>query len=261
MSKDIEYTVFTKPWKMALPDLGKFISGMGFDGIELPVRPDYQVEPENVAKGLPEAAKVLGDYGVRISSVAGPTDEVTIAACAEAGVPIIRICISIDSDGYLATEASWQRKLDELLPALEEHQVAIGIQNHCDRCIGSAIGTLRLIEKYDPAAVCAVWDPAHCALDGEPPDLAADILWSHLRLVNLKNAIWRRKTGPEAEDVVWSKYWTSGRQGLASWPEVAAALKKRGYTGDVCLTAEYSDHDAVDRLIVEDLAYAKSLFE
>jgi hypothetical protein len=28
----------------------------------------------------------------------------------------------------------------------------------------------------------------------------------------------------------------------------------------VCLTAEYSDHDAVDRLIAEDIAFAKALF-
>jgi len=37
--------------------------------------------------------------------------------------------------------------------------------------------------------------------------------------------------------------------------------KKRNFSGDICLTAEYSDHDAVDRLIAEDIAFAKSLFE
>lgn len=261
MTANVEFTVFTKPWKMPLPELGKFISDLGFDGIEFPVRPGYPVEPEDVAKGLPEAAKILGDYGVRISTIAGPTDEQTIAACAEAGIPIIRICISVGDEGYLAMEKEWKQKFDELLPALEEHDVAIGIQNHCGKCVGSAIGTLRLIEDYDPKYVCAVWDPAHCALAGEPPDLAADIMWSHLRLVNLKNAFWRRSTGPEAEDVRWGWYWTTGRQGLASWTDVANELKKRAYEGDVCLTSEYSDRDSVGRLIADDLAFAKSLFE
>ena len=82
----------------------------------------------------------------------------------------------------------------------------------------------------------------------------------YLGLVNLKNAIWRRTTGPEAANVEWRSYWTSGRQGLASWPAVANELRARGYEGDVCLTAEYSDQDAVDRLIAEDIAFAKSLF-
>jgi len=41
---------------------------------------------------------------------------------------------------------------------------------------------------------------------------------------------------------------------------VVEELKRRGYQGVVCLTAEYSDHDAVDRLIAEDIAFARSLF-
>jgi hypothetical protein len=41
---------------------------------------------------------------------------------------------------------------------------------------------------------------------------------------------------------------------------VAAELKRRNYTGVICLTAEYSDEPAVNRLIAEDLAYAKALF-
>jgi hypothetical protein len=42
---------------------------------------------------------------------------------------------------------------------------------------------------------------------------------------------------------------------------VATELKKRDYSGVVCLTAEYSDHDAVNRLIAEDVAFAKGLLE
>jgi hypothetical protein len=79
-------------------------------------------------------------------------------------------------------------------------------------------------------------------------------------MVNLKNAFWRRRNGPEADHAQWDTYWTSGRQGLASWPRVAAELKRRHWRGVLCLSAEYSDHDAVNRLIVDDLAFARSLF-
>jgi sugar phosphate isomerase/epimerase len=259
MSHQIGFAVFTKPWKMPLDELGAFISGLGFDGIELPVRPGYQVEPETVSE-LPKAARVLGEHGVKIYSVAGPTDEATIAACAEAGVPIIRTMVRIGEDGYLATEARTQREYDALIPLLDRYGVQIGVQNHCDRFVCNAMGIRHLIERYDPKHICAVWDAAHNALNGGDPELAIDIVWSHLRMVNLKNAIWLRTTGPEAEYVRWKHYWTSGRQGLASWPRVAAELKRRSYCGPICLTAEYSDHDAVDRLIAEDIAFARSLF-
>jgi sugar phosphate isomerase/epimerase len=258
---DITFTVFTKPWKMDIPELGRHVAGLGFDGIELPVRPGYPVHPENVAAELPRAARLLADYGLKIASIAGPTDEKTIAACAEAGVPVLRICEGIGADeSYPEAEARMQRQYDALVPLLDRYGVTLGIQNHCDRFVCNAMGLRSLIGKYDPKRVAAVWDAAHNALNGEDPELALDILWPHLCMVNLKNAFWRRVNGPEAEDVRWRPCWTSGRQGLASWPRVAAELKRRGYAGVVCLTAEYSDEPSVDRLIAEDIAFARSLF-
>ncbi|HRR91473.1 MAG TPA: sugar phosphate isomerase/epimerase, partial [bacterium] len=66
-------------------------------------------------------------------------------------------------------------------------------------------------------------------------------------------------TGPELE-AEWEIYWTSGKQGLASWRRVAEYLKKRNYRGVICLTAEYTTKDEVDRLIAEDIKFARSLF-
>ena len=259
-SQKIELSVFTKPWKMPVPKLAKFVSRLGFDAIELPVRPGYQVEPKNVAKELPKAAGQLAEFGVRIASVAGPTDEATIAACAEAGIPIIRVMVRIGEEGYMTTEARVRKEYDALLPLLEECGVKLGVQNHCGRFVSNAMGIRHLIADYDPQYIGAVWDAAHNALNGEDPELAIDIIWSHLCIVNLKNAFWLRATGPEAEHVQWRPYWTSGRQGLASWPRVAAELKKRNYEGVICLTAEYSDKQSVNRLIAEDIAFARSLF-
>ena len=75
MGGKILFSVFTKPWPtVSLPELGKFVSDLGFDGIELPVRPGYQVAPENV-NDLVRAAKALAKFDVQILSVAGPADE------------------------------------------------------------------------------------------------------------------------------------------------------------------------------------------
>jgi sugar phosphate isomerase/epimerase len=259
MHAGISFGVFTKPWKMPVDELAEFVARLGFDTVELPVRPGYQVEPENVRQ-LPMAARRLAECGVRISSVAGPTDELTVAACAEAGVPMIRTMVQIGPDGYLGSVARAQTTFDDLLPALERWGVTVGVQNHCGRFVTNASGLRQLVGKYDPRCIGVVWDAAHNALGGEEPDLALDIVWSHLCLVNLKNAFWQRVNGPEASYAEWRPYWTSGRQGLACWPRVAAELKKRGYRGGICLTAEYDDHGDVDRLVAEDLAFARSLF-
>jgi sugar phosphate isomerase/epimerase len=258
---NVQFTVFTKPWRMDLPELGKFVSDLGFDGVEFPVRPGYPVDPDNVEKGLPGAVRILGDFGLSIASIAGPTDEKTIAACAECEVPVIRICQGIDSSiGYMASEVKIQKEYDAIVPLLDKYGVTLGVQNHVGQCICNAMGLKHLIEKYDPRHVAAVWDAGHNGLEGEEPEMALDIVWSHLCMVNWKSSFWMRCNGPEAECSEWSAYWTTGPQGRAQWARIANELKRRNYNGPICLTAEYTKEHEVDRLIAEDIKYAKSLF-
>ncbi len=262
MSEDtVDFTVFTKPWRTPLPELGHCIHGLGFAGVELPVRPGYQVEPDGVERGLPAAARTLAEFGLRIDSVAGPTDLRTIAACAEAGVRLIRVCIGIPPNrGYLDHQRQIQRQFARLVPALDRYGVAIGVQNHAGRDVANAMGLRHLVGPFDPTHVCAVWDPAHCALAGEVPELAADILWSHLRLVNLKNGIWDRRSPPQARYAQYRPVWVGGREGLCPWPAVVEQLRRRHYAGTVCLTAEYSDPSSLERRVAADLDFARSLF-
>lgn len=257
----VRFSVFTKPWRAPLPELARHVQGLGFTGVELPIRPGFQITPGRVAQDLPGAARLLADFGLRITSVAGPTDEATIGACAEAGVPLLRTMVEIGPEGYLAAEARARRNFDALVPLLERAGVTVGVQNHCDRYVCHALGLRRLVERYDPRHIGAVWDAAHNALNGEDPELAIEIVWPHLRLVNLKNAVWERAPGPDGAPAAWRQCWTSGRDGLASWPRVAAELQARGYAGTVCLSAEYSDEAALDRLVREDLAFARALFD
>ncbi|MCM8760392.1 MAG: sugar phosphate isomerase/epimerase [Candidatus Omnitrophica bacterium] len=264
MNKDkIQFTVFTKPWKIPAKELARYVKHLGFNGVELPVRDGYEVTPENVEKKLPEVVKIFADNGLTVPSIAPfpPVQEKVIASCGNANVKIIRMCVEISPEiGYMKTMKQLWKEFDELVPVLERYNVSIGIQNHCDLFIPHALGIRYLIERYSPKHFCAVWDPMHCALNGEDPRLAVDILWDYLGMVNLKNAYWRRTTGTEAEYVQWKYYLTSGRQGLASWPLVAQVLKERNYKGIICLTAEYTDERSVDRLIKEDIEFAKSLF-
>ena len=139
-------TVFTKPWKVPLPELARHIRALGFDGIEMPVRPGYSVTPENVTEELPRAVSILADHNLTIASIAGPTDERTLAACATTGVPIIRICVGHREDEtYTQGEARLQREFEALVPRLAAHGVTLGIQNHS----GAGMSAIR--------RACAVW--------------------------------------------------------------------------------------------------------
>lgn len=261
MTNPYRFSVFTKPWKTTpIPELGRKIRAFGFDGVELPVRPGFQVQPEAIARDLPEAQRQLRDCGLEILSVATTPTHEAIRVCGALGISIIRVMADIGPDDYIATERRLRATYQALLPALRDAGVAIGVQNHNGRFVAHAVGLRDLLAPFDPKLVGAIWDVAHNALNGEVLDLALEIVWPHMLMVNLKNAFWRRTNGPEAMTAEWDAFWTSGRHGLASWPNVARMLKQRGYAGPICLPAEYSDEPAVDRLIAEDIAYARSLF-
>lgn len=264
-------SVFTKPWTEPLPHLAEKLVGLGFDGVELAVRPGYQVVPEEALTALPKAVQTLADAGLSTPSIAGNMDEATIEACGAAGVGIIRICAPIDmSKGYMASVDAYRRQFDALLPALERNGVAIGVQNHYGTHIGSAVGLAHLLQPYDPKHICGVLDMAHCAVDGEPVEMAVDIAGRHMNgLVNFKAASHLRANGPELE-AEYVVHWSTYDHGGYSWRSLVQALHAANFSGTYCMPAEYSEQagkrgqrmgDDVLPFLRKDIAHLKALVD
>lgn len=262
MNKEgITFAAFTKPWMtQSLDEIGRMLSQMGFDGVEFSLRNGYQIEPAKAKTGLKELVNVMSHYGVTVTSIAGPTDENIFEACAEAKVPIIRILAPLNLEkGYVPAVAEAKGKIEKLIPLCEKYHVKIGIQHHFGPMISHSMELYQLIKDYDPRSVGAIWDSAQSILAGEEVAQGLDIIWPYLCLVNLKNVFYLRTNGPESP-AKWQRYFTTGKQGLASWPDIAAYLKKRQYQGAICITHEYSNQNDVNKLLAEDITYAKSLF-
>jgi sugar phosphate isomerase/epimerase len=260
--QDVRFAVFTKPWPAgSIEELADRVRGLGFDGAEVPVRPGFQVEPDNAEKGLPELVERFADRQLTVVSIASVLEEPIFAACATAGVTLIRVMAPVIRGRYLESEANLQRRLADAVPLCERYGVRVGVQQHYGDNVTDAVGLRSLLDGVDNRWVGAIWDAAHDALAGMAPENGLDIMWDRLFLVNLKNAFYFRTNGPEADEAQWGRHFTTGPQGMASWPRIAAELRRRQYRGAVCLTAEYTDEHAVDRLCRQDLAYARGLFE
>lgn len=260
--QDVRFAVFTKPWPAdSIEELAERVQGLGFDGAEVPVRPGFQVEPDNAEKGLPELVERFADRQLTVVSIASVLEEPVFAACAAAGVTLIRVMAPVTRGRYLESEANLRRRLADAVPLCERYAVRVGVQQHYGDNVTDAVGLRSLLDGVDDRWVGAIWDAAHDALAGLAPESGLDVVWDRLFLVNLKNAFYFRTNGPEAEGAQWGRHFTTGPHGMASWPRVAAELRRRQYRGAVCLTAEYTDEDAVDRLCRQDLVYARGLFE
>lgn len=257
----IIFSAFTKPWMtQSLDEIGTMLNHLGFDGVEFSLRNGYQIEPANAMDGLPKLVKIMANHGITVTSIASDPTEPVLAACANAGIPIIRILAPLDlKKGYAAAIQEFKVYLDQLVPLCEKYKVKIGIQHHFGPMISHSMELLQLLKDYDPNYIGAIWDSAQSILAGEEVEQGLDIIWPYLCLINLKNVYYHRTSGPES-DATWQRYFTTGRQGLAPWPKIADYLKSRQYRGAICITHEYTNQTEVNRLLAEDIHYARSLF-
>jgi sugar phosphate isomerase/epimerase len=272
------FSVFTKPWKtQSLEELGVLVKNMGFDAVEYPLRDGYQVQPAEGVKGIVRLAGTLAKAGVAVTSLAAGIDvqttdgkgevagvnEAVFQGCGEAGIPVIRICQSFNrSLGFRENMDVLRRKYNAVLPYCRKYNVTLGIQMHYGMAdITGSYDSLILLKDYDPKYIAAVWDAGHSGLAGENPRYALDCLWNNLCMVNFKAAYWfRSNPAAFAEEAQWGVHWVTGPNGMGSWKTAVDYLKQKGYTGTVCLPAEYSDEPNVEKYTREDIAYIKGLF-
>ncbi|MFI6826769.1 sugar phosphate isomerase/epimerase family protein [Kribbella sp. NPDC050241] len=245
------WSVFTKPWA-GLPgdELGRLVAGLGFAGAEVPVRDTSYVTPAAAETELPKFTAQLRAEGIEPISVASDLSERVFAACAEAGVPMIRIMADVGPDGYAASVRRNRVLLEEAAVLVERYGVQVGVQPHHGRFIASTLGVLQLLDGL-PESFKLVWDAAHDALAGDDPAVTLELGADRLGIVNLKNAYYVHT------DDGWKTYFGQAGEGLSDWTAVFAALEKLNYSGPICLTGQYSDLSVpVDERVKTDLQTA-----
>lgn len=262
MSATWTWSVFTKWWSsLGAPELAGLVSGLGFSAIELPIRPGCQVTPDDVAVTLPRFAAVLRDGGVSLTSVAADLDERVLAACAEVGVPLVRIMPRV-ARPYRDSVARLRDHLAGNATLVEKYGVTVGVQHHHGAYLTTATAVRELL---DPLPTCygVVWDAGHEGLAGQDVATSLEAVRDRLVQVNLKNAVLERirVTDDLGERQVYGRHiWVDGPDGFADWARALATLRELDWTGPVCVCAEYSgDQALVAERARADLRHARSL--
>lgn len=247
-----QWSVFTKPWS-GLPgdELGRLIAGLGFTGAEIPVRDTAYVTPATAEAELPKFTEQLRAEGIEPISIASDLSERTFAACAQSGVPMIRIMAELGPGGYAASVRRTRGLLEEAALLAAQYDVQVGIQPHHGRFVPSTLGVLQLLDGL-PDQFKLVWDAAHDALAGDDPAVTLELGLNRLGIVNLKNAKYIEADGG------WRTYFVQGNEGMSDWSAVFATLQRLRWTGPICLTGQYSDPAvAVEERLEKDLLFAR----
>jgi sugar phosphate isomerase/epimerase len=243
------FNLFTKHL-VGLPydQLAETVAGLGFTGVEAPVRKGGHVEPARVEEDLPKLVEAFKKCGVKIALMTTDINAVNEADRTEKvlrtagalGIPSYRM----KWYGYAAGKSHWDQ-LDAIKPQLRdlvalsrEVRILPGYQNHSGaKFVGAGIWDMAMLMKdYRADELSWNFDFFHATVEGGlswPNELA--LARDHISMVYFKNFTWQGRVPvgcPLAEGVVAK--------------DSVALLRKSGYAGPVCLHVEYLKGKATD---------------
>lgn len=245
---------------LAWGDLAAATIDMGFDGIDLTVRPRGHVLPERVAEDLPRAADAIRAKGTTISmisteltSASQPAAGPTFAAAAKAGVRLIKV-------GYWkyaladvrAEAAAMGRDLAGLAALAKRHGVAIGVHNHQGN-VGAALWDIAPhIDPLDAAAIGYYFDPRHAVAEGGGVGWKAAALLAapRLKMIAVKDLVWAK--GEKG----WVTQHCPLGEGMVDWAWFATTIARSAFAGPVSVHLEYKIVGATPEEIRRDTMQA-----
>jgi sugar phosphate isomerase/epimerase len=263
--------------EFSVAEAARRMKGLGFDGVDLTVRPKGHVLPERVAKDLPAAVAAIHGEGLTvpmastaITRAGDPHAEATIAEAAHQDIRRIKLGYWMAARGTLQESIDRaRRELDALERLAESYRVTLGIHNHSGpeyvNCQPAIVAGL--LRDRDPERIAAYFDPGHAAVEGGSGGWRQnlELLAPRIRILAVKDFGWHSRPGKT--QAVWQAQNVPLRDGLVAWADVFDGLARAGFDGPVSLHSEYQGaHSWRDlstaeliRQTGEDLAFVKGL--
>jgi len=242
----IKICIFSKhlQW-LDYQEMAKTAREIGFDGIDLTVRPGGHVQPERVREDLPRAvhaAKVEAlDVPMIVTAITDPTDPLTesiFATASQAGILYYRMGYYQydDSTAIRQTLNEAKAKLRDLVEMNKQYNIRGTYQNHAGpKYVGAPLWDLDvLFSDLDTRWIGCQFDIRHATVEG-------GTVWpTHFRFMS------RYINTLVAKDFKWTqtdKGWRAENcplgKGMVDFTGYFKMLKKAGIAGPMSLHLEY----------------------
>ncbi len=220
---------------------------MGFDGVDLTVRPRGHVEPANAKRDLPRAAAALRDAGLPpvmcVTAFSDPDDplfESTLDVIAESGFSYLRMgwFRFADSPHPAAQLEKLQMTARRLAKALADRGLSGGMQNHAgERYVGaSAWEYWQILDGIDNSVLGLQFDIRHATAErGSSWRREVDVAAPNITSINFKDFYWE-KPAPDARPRIVN---TPLGEGWVDWPRFMGLLREHGVHAPASLHCEY----------------------
>lgn len=246
------------------------IAAMGFDGIDLTVRPGGHVEPEEVEAKLPKAVEIIESKDLVVpmittSVVDAEADysEEIFSTAAECGVKYLKLGYwHYEGFGKIQKQIDFIReKLDGIENLCQKYDVCAAIHIHSgDFMSASPAVVYMLLDSFDPNFLGAYIDPGHMTVEGGKSvwKIGMDLLSERIKMVSAKDFGWFNEGGKK-----WNAKLIPLDEGMVRWREVFTYLNQIGFDGPISVHSEYGGLN-IDGLIGQtknDLDYLKKVIQ
>lgn len=227
-----------------LKKAGQIAAELGFDGLDLTVRPKGHVLPENVKSDLPKAIRDIKQSGstiemitTAVSDVANPLDMDVIKMAAAEGVKYYRSnWFKFKEDISLEESLDYyEEKVRELGEVNKEHNIVGCYQNHSGTKVGASVWEVKkILETANPDFFGAQYDIRHAVAEGGRGwSNGVKLLKDEIKTIVLKDFVWGQVNGK------WKIVNVPMGEGMVDFKAYFKLLKSLGLKPPVSLHLEY----------------------
>lgn len=218
---------------------------LGFDGIDLTVRPGGHVLPERVEDDLPKAVEAIKAAGIKplmmatdINDPDDPNTEKILRTAGALGIPYYRLgkYRYNDNISIASTLNEAKPKLRDLAAMNKHYNIHGDYQNHAgSRYVGAPVWDLwELIKDLDPACIGCQFDIRHATVEGgQAWPLHLKVISKWIKTLAVKDFMWEKQNNK------WQPVNCPLGKGAVDFAGYLKLLKKLSVSGPISLHYEY----------------------
>ncbi len=225
-------------------EMSEVARSIGFDGVDLTVRPKGHVLPENVKKVLPEAIRAIKDKGLAadrmttaITSADDPLTLDILETASEQGITSYRMGW-LDYDPSISVQNNIEQ-CNTQLNRLAELNKSLGLkasyQNHAGEKVGGPVWDIGLmLEGVDEEYMGIRYDIRHATVEGGLSwPLGMKFLAARINSFDVKDFIWKESDGK------WNPHNVQLGDGMVDFDRYFQIIKEYNIPGDFTIHLEY----------------------
>ena len=227
-----------------LSEAAQIAAELGFDGLDLTVRPKGHILPENVKTDLPKAIRDIKQSGsscemitTAISDVVNPLDVDVIKTAAAEGIQFYRSNWFKYKKNQSLEESldHYKEKVQQLGEVNKEHNIIGCYQNHSGTKVGASVWEVKhILKTANPKFFGVQYDIRHAVAEGGRswPN-GVQLLKDQIKTIVLKDFKWGKVKGK------WKIVNVPIGEGMVDFDAYFKLLKNYGLKPPVCLHLEY----------------------